>query len=38
MPIIKNLLDAAVEKPGKPEGEWQRRIVFAGFDGVDGLA
>src|SRR3954447_16302685 len=36
--VVENLLDPAVEQPGKPEGERKRGIVFAGFDRVHRLA
>src|SRR5689334_23747401 len=38
MAIIENLLDRAVEEAREPEGERQRRIIFAGLDGVYRLA
>jgi len=35
---VEDLFDLQVEDPCNLEGKRQRRIIFAGFDGIDALA
>ena len=34
---VEDVLNSLFEKAGNLEGQWESGIVFAGFDGINGL-